>query len=288
MSPGDEYNGWLKWVAAHGQSGAVTFPTRVGQEAVRLGLQILKGEPVARGLATLGVHRARGHRAARRGGSAGRLVGEHAAGGVEAQVLSAAARRRPGRHGKAGRASARPRRVPGLALPFLEIRGLSRRFPGVEALSDGGFRRRAWRGACARRGEWRRQVDAHEHPGGSAAGEQRRDPAGRRAFPAGLPARRASAGRRHRVPGAEPDPAALCGRERLSRSRACEPARRGRQQPAPRRDAQASGALPPPARGEAAVEDLRWRSSNWSRSPVRCRSTPRPDPGRAHRGALAA
>jgi ribose transport system substrate-binding protein len=51
MSPGDEYNGWLKWVAAHGQSGAVTFPTRVGQEAVRLGLQILKGEPVARGLA---------------------------------------------------------------------------------------------------------------------------------------------------------------------------------------------------------------------------------------------
>jgi ABC-type sugar transport system substrate-binding protein len=51
MSPGDEYNGWLKWVAEHGQSGAVTFPTRVGQEAVRLGLEILKGEPVARGLA---------------------------------------------------------------------------------------------------------------------------------------------------------------------------------------------------------------------------------------------
>ena len=30
-------------------------------------------------------------------------------------------------------------RVPGLALPFLEIRGLSRRFPGVEALSDVDF-----------------------------------------------------------------------------------------------------------------------------------------------------
>jgi ribose transport system substrate-binding protein len=51
MSPGDEYNGWLKWVAEHGQSGAVTFPTRVGQEAVRLGLRILRGEPVERGLA---------------------------------------------------------------------------------------------------------------------------------------------------------------------------------------------------------------------------------------------
>ena len=40
MSPGDEYNGWLKWVAGHGQSGAVTFPTRVGQEAVRIGMPV--------------------------------------------------------------------------------------------------------------------------------------------------------------------------------------------------------------------------------------------------------
>src|SRR5438046_726055 len=45
MSPGDEYNGWLKWVAKHRRGGAVTFPTRVGQEAVRLGLRILNGEP---------------------------------------------------------------------------------------------------------------------------------------------------------------------------------------------------------------------------------------------------
>ena len=60
MSPGDEYNGWLKWVAEHGQGGAVTFPTRVGQEAVQVGLEILKGEPVERGLVgALGVHRRR-------------------------------------------------------------------------------------------------------------------------------------------------------------------------------------------------------------------------------------
>lgn len=50
MSPGDEYNGWLKWVKKHEQGGAVTFPTRVGQDALRLGLRILRGEPVRRGL----------------------------------------------------------------------------------------------------------------------------------------------------------------------------------------------------------------------------------------------
>ena len=51
MSPGDEYNGWLKWVAENNQGGAVTFPTRAGQEAVKIGLSILKGEDVTRGTA---------------------------------------------------------------------------------------------------------------------------------------------------------------------------------------------------------------------------------------------
>lgn len=51
FSPGDEYNGWLKWVKAHGQGGAVTFPTRAGQVAVQIGLDILKGKPVKRGTA---------------------------------------------------------------------------------------------------------------------------------------------------------------------------------------------------------------------------------------------
>jgi ABC-type sugar transport system substrate-binding protein len=50
MSPGDEYNGWLKWVAKHGQGGAVTFPTRAGQVGVEVGLKILKGEPVPKGV----------------------------------------------------------------------------------------------------------------------------------------------------------------------------------------------------------------------------------------------
>jgi ribose transport system substrate-binding protein len=50
MSPGDEYNGWMKWVVKNKQGGAVTFPTRAGQEATKLGLKILKGEPVPRGL----------------------------------------------------------------------------------------------------------------------------------------------------------------------------------------------------------------------------------------------
>ncbi|MEO6743037.1 MAG: substrate-binding domain-containing protein [Caldimonas sp.] len=49
MSPGDEYNGWLKWVAKNKSGGVVTFPTRAGQEALKLGLKILNGQPVPRG-----------------------------------------------------------------------------------------------------------------------------------------------------------------------------------------------------------------------------------------------
>ena len=50
MSPGDEYNGWLKWIAKNKRGGVVTFPTRAGQEALKLGLKALNGEPVPRGL----------------------------------------------------------------------------------------------------------------------------------------------------------------------------------------------------------------------------------------------
>lgn len=51
MSPGDEYNGWLKWVEKNKEGGAVTFPTRAGQVAVKIGFRILKGESVKRGTA---------------------------------------------------------------------------------------------------------------------------------------------------------------------------------------------------------------------------------------------
>ena len=49
MSPGDEYNGWLKWIAKNKRGGVVTFPTRAGQEALKLALKALAGEPVPRG-----------------------------------------------------------------------------------------------------------------------------------------------------------------------------------------------------------------------------------------------
>lgn len=49
MSPGDEYNGWLKWVAKHKQGGAVTFPTRAGQVGMQVGLEALAGKAVKRG-----------------------------------------------------------------------------------------------------------------------------------------------------------------------------------------------------------------------------------------------
>jgi ABC-type sugar transport system substrate-binding protein len=50
MSPGDEYNGWLKWVAKHHQGGAVTFPTRAGQVGLQVGLQALAGQTIKRGI----------------------------------------------------------------------------------------------------------------------------------------------------------------------------------------------------------------------------------------------
>ncbi len=50
FSPGDEYNGWLKWVAKNRQGGAVTFPTRAGQVAVQIGVDILAGKPVKHGV----------------------------------------------------------------------------------------------------------------------------------------------------------------------------------------------------------------------------------------------
>lgn len=45
FSPGDEYNGWLKWVKETGKSGSMTSGLEVGRAAVKHGLAILKGEP---------------------------------------------------------------------------------------------------------------------------------------------------------------------------------------------------------------------------------------------------
>jgi ABC-type sugar transport system substrate-binding protein len=45
FSPGDEYNGWLKWVAATGKSGSMTSGLEVGRAAIKHGLAILEGKP---------------------------------------------------------------------------------------------------------------------------------------------------------------------------------------------------------------------------------------------------
>lgn len=52
LSPADEYNGWLKLVDKYGKGGIITFPTRVGRDAVNLGLSTLRGESVPRGRQT--------------------------------------------------------------------------------------------------------------------------------------------------------------------------------------------------------------------------------------------
>ena len=90
MSPGDEYNGWMKWVVKNKKGGAVTFPTRAGQEATKLGLKILAGQPVPHGLVIPSQYIApsRGGQV-RRDGQARRLVGE--------QRCQPASSRRPSR-----------------------------------------------------------------------------------------------------------------------------------------------------------------------------------------------
>ena len=52
FSPGDEYNGWLKWIAAHPESngGVVTFPPAAGAVGVEQMTRILTGEPVTKGI----------------------------------------------------------------------------------------------------------------------------------------------------------------------------------------------------------------------------------------------
>lgn len=52
LSPADEYNGWLKLVAKYGKGGIITFPTRVGRDAVNMGLSALRGESLPRGRQT--------------------------------------------------------------------------------------------------------------------------------------------------------------------------------------------------------------------------------------------
>jgi ribose transport system substrate-binding protein len=52
LSPGDEYNGWLKWAVQHPEknSGVVTFPPEAGAVGVDLMVKIVSGQPVTKGL----------------------------------------------------------------------------------------------------------------------------------------------------------------------------------------------------------------------------------------------
>jgi ABC-type sugar transport system substrate-binding protein len=52
FSPGDEYNGWLKYVAKHPDinSGIVTFPPSAGRTGVQQMVKILMGQPVTKGI----------------------------------------------------------------------------------------------------------------------------------------------------------------------------------------------------------------------------------------------
>lgn len=52
FSPGDEYNGWLKWISQHPESngGVVTFPPSAGGVGVQQMTKILEGQQVTKGI----------------------------------------------------------------------------------------------------------------------------------------------------------------------------------------------------------------------------------------------
>ncbi len=52
FSPGDEYNGWLKWIVQNPESngGLVTFPPEAGAVGLQQMTKILSGEPVTKGI----------------------------------------------------------------------------------------------------------------------------------------------------------------------------------------------------------------------------------------------
>lgn len=52
FSPGDEYNGWLKWISNHPESngGVVTFPPEAGGVGLQQMTKILSGEQVTKGI----------------------------------------------------------------------------------------------------------------------------------------------------------------------------------------------------------------------------------------------
>jgi ABC-type sugar transport system substrate-binding protein len=52
FSPGDEYNGWLKWLVQNSgkNTGVVTFPPEAGAVGVRVMTKILRGQTVKRGV----------------------------------------------------------------------------------------------------------------------------------------------------------------------------------------------------------------------------------------------
>ena len=158
------------------------------------------------------------------------------------------------------------------ATPRLEMRGISKTFPGVKALN--GVQLKAWGGEVhgADGRERRRQVDADEDPLRRLSGRSgRRDPDRRPAGRDHRPDRRQAARHRHHLPGAgaraEPDGR----REHLSRRRAAtrlariDRARDERR--LPRRCWSGSARRSARTRWSARC---RSPSSSWSRSPARC------------------
>ena len=142
--------------------------------------------------------------------------------------------------------------------PLLEMRGISKTFPGVRALERRLARRSGRRSALPARPERRRQVHAHPDPVRRASSGCGRNPRRRRARAPAIAGRRPPPGHRRHLPGVLARSVSRRRAEHLSRARAARPAARHRRSPADARRGAAAArrARPRPRHAHARAHEL--------------------------------
>ena len=174
--------------------------------------------------------------------------------------------------GRARRRRPPPRRSPGAGMNLLEVKGVSKSFPGVKALEDMHLELRRRRGARAGRRERRRQVDADEAAERHLHRRRGRVRPQRRALRADLGQARARARHQHHPSGVQPDARPDGRAEPVHRARA---GRLLHERAAPERAGAGADRAPAPAAEARSSSSATSRSpsSRWSRSARRSPSS---------------